>query len=182
MHTDINTICKIDGTIINNNEDIANEVLDLYGNLMGNANDSLVDIDIMDMREGPQLNCDQRRMMISHVTESEIIKALMDIGDLKAPGINGFGAKFYKASLNTVKYDLVVTSLDFFDNERMYVAFNTTLVTPIPKTNAVKTIKDYRPISCCTTFYKIISRVLTCRMSDVMNSIINQSQVAFVPG
>lgn len=96
MYTDINTICKTDA-------DISNEVLELYGNLIGKANDNLVDIDIMAMREGPQLNYDQKRMMISPVTESEIIKALMDIGDLKALGIIGFSAKFYKASLNTVK-------------------------------------------------------------------------------
>lgn len=125
------------------------------------------------MREGPQLNFGQRRMFVSHVTEYEIIKALMDIGDLKSPNVDGFGATFYKAFMSTVKQDIVVVALDFFDNERTYIAFNTTLVTLIPKSNVVKTIKDYKPISCCTTFYKIISKTLTCMMGVMMNIIIN---------
>jgi hypothetical protein len=45
----------------------------------------------------------------------------------------------------------------------MYSAVNSTLVTLIPKHSAAKTIKEYRPISCCTTIFKVISKILTKR-------------------
>lgn len=59
---------------------------------------------------------------------------------------------------------------------------NTTLITLIPKSSTANTIRDYSPISCCTTLYKIISKVLTIRMSSVMSDLVNEAQVAFVPG
>ncbi|KAI5437077.1 hypothetical protein KIW84_023265 [Lathyrus oleraceus] len=80
----------------------------------------------------------KQRILVAHVTEPEIIKALMDIGDLKYPSIDGFGAKFYKASLSTVKQDIFDVVMDFFVNDRLYATFNITLVTLIPKGSVVK--------------------------------------------
>jgi hypothetical protein len=64
-----------------------------------------------------------------------------------------------------------------FDNGRLYKAANCTLVTLIPKTKEAKRIKEYRPISCCSTIYKIISKVLTKRMGEVMTSIVGQTKL-----
>ncbi|KAI5394549.1 hypothetical protein KIW84_061265 [Lathyrus oleraceus] len=55
----------------------------LYGNLMGKANDNLYGIDIATMGEGPQLSNEKEWMLETHVNESETVKALKDIGDLK---------------------------------------------------------------------------------------------------
>lgn len=71
--------------------------------------------------------------------------------------------------------------MDFFHNNKMYHAIYSTSVILISKGNEGRTIKDIRPISCCTIIYKIISKILTCRMDVVMATTINQSQSAFVP-
>ncbi|CAL5187247.1 unnamed protein product [Lathyrus oleraceus] len=60
--------------------------------------------------------------------------------------------------------------------------FNRTLVTLIPKHNQERTIREYKPISCCTIVYKIISKVMATRLSRVLSNIISRSQAAFVPG
>jgi hypothetical protein len=72
--------------------------------------------------------------------------------------------------------------MEFFYENNIYSAINSTLVTLIPKHSAAKTIKEYSLISCCTTIFKIISKILTMRLCKVMSSIINISQAAFVPG
>ncbi|MCI25799.1 hypothetical protein A2U01_0046990, partial [Trifolium medium] len=108
--------------------------------------------------------------------------ALQSIGDLKSPGIDGYGAYFFKKAWKIVKPDVLGAVHDFFDNGRLYKAANCTLVTLIPKSKEAKRIKEYRPISCCSTIYKIISKVLTNRMGEVMASIVGQNQAAFVPG
>lgn len=64
----------------------------------------------------------------------------------------------------------------------MYEPINTSLVILIPKNQEAKYARDYRPISCCTTIYKVISKVLTTRLSRVIKNIVHQSQAAFVPG
>ncbi|CAI8588216.1 unnamed protein product [Vicia faba] len=63
----------------------------------------------------------------------------------------------------------------------MYKAINCTFISLIPKTDNAKYIKDYRSISVCTIMHKVISKVMTRRMSKVLGSIINNCQSAFVP-
>lgn len=69
----------------------------------------------------------------------------------------------------------------FFKNERMYKAVNCTLVTLIPKLAGACTMQEMRPISCCTTLYKIISKILTNRLSQVINYVVDEFQSAFLP-
>jgi hypothetical protein len=64
----------------------------------------------------------------------------------------------------------------------MYRAVNCSLVTLIPKHNGAKEIKDYRPIACCSTLYKIISKILANRLSKVLGTIVGENKSAFVKG
>lgn len=168
--TEMTSICHEDGTILYNQDDIGMEILGFYGNLIGKANEDLIGIDLVAMKGGPQLTNDQRSMLVRPISEHEILQALKDIGDLKAPGVNGFGDKFFKVSWHIIKQDVIAVVIEFFNHNRIYHAINSTLVSLIPKGDAGKNVKDFRPISYCTTIYKIISKILTSR---VMNSIIN---------
>ncbi|XP_058755140.1 uncharacterized protein LOC131628305 [Vicia villosa] len=59
---------------------------------------------------------------------------------------------------------------------------NCALLTLIPKFPAAKHVKDLRPIACCTTLYKVISKILTNRLSKVIDTVVDYSQPAFIPG
>lgn len=63
----------------------------------------------------------------------------------------------------------------------MLFAMNCSLVILIPKTREAVTIKDTRTVACCTTIYKIISKILIARLGEVINSVIHENQFAFVP-
>ncbi|KAK2357064.1 hypothetical protein QL285_094373 [Trifolium repens] len=178
----LRAIYKEDGTLLTNHEDIEQEVLQLYGNLMGKADDNLRGIDIVAMRTGPQIPSDQRELLITPITEGEIYTSLKSIGDLKAPGLDGYDAHFFKSTWSIIKKDFLAAVWEFFYENSMYSVVNSTLVTLIPKHSAAKTIKEYRPISCCTTIFKVISKILTMRLSRVLGTIISTSQAAFVPG
>ena len=77
---------------------------------------------------------------------------------------------------------MTVAVKEFFEHGRMYMVVSCTLVTLVPKHDETKTIPEYRPIAGCTTLYKIISKILTMRLSKVMQDIVGRSQAAFVPG
>lgn len=116
------------------------------------------------------------------MTEGEVKKALKGINDIVAPGIDGFESKFCKATWNIIGKDIMMVVEEFFEKGMLYKASNRTLVTLIPNTSNSEMIKDFRPISCRTTLYKIISKVLETKLGKVLRSIIHVSQEAFMQG
>lgn len=72
--------------------------------------------------------------------------------------------------------------MDFFAHGRLNQGFNCSIVALIPKSNMAMSVKDYKPISCCTIIYKIISKILNCRQGEVMQTLVNKNQAPFVKG
>lgn len=75
---------------------------------------------------------------------------------MKTPGIDGYGAKFYKAYWHIIKIDVIDVIQEFFPKGKLFRAFNSTIVTLTPKHARAVTHREFRPIAGCTTFYKII--------------------------
>lgn len=96
--------------------------------------------------------------------------------------MDGYGAKIFKVSWKIIKTNVTNVVLEFFEKESMFKVVNSTLVTLMPKTSNVIMVKEFRPISCCTTIYKIIYKIMTTRLSKVLRSIIDDSHASFVPG
>ena len=57
---------------------------------------------------------------------------------------------------------------------------NKTFLALIPKCSKLESMKDFRPISLVGSMYKIIAKVLYNRLKGVMDSIIGETQMAFV--
>ncbi|GJX90807.1 RNA-directed DNA polymerase, eukaryota, reverse transcriptase zinc-binding domain protein [Tanacetum coccineum] len=92
--------------------------------------------------------------MVNSVNEKEIKEALFDIDDQKAPGSDGFSAKFFKSD-----WDIIGNEL-----------------------NTPNKVFDYRPIACCNVMYKCISKILTNRIKRVLGKLVDENQSAFIPG
>ena len=52
----------------------------------------------------------------------------------------------------------------------------------IPKEQDATVIQKFRPISLVDCCYKIISKILTTRLTDIMDDIVDRSQTAFMKG
>lgn len=61
----------------------------------------------------------------------------------------------------------------------MLTAVNSTILTLVPKKPGATKVADYRPISCCTTLYKTISKLLVA-MKPLLPDIILPNQTAFI--
>ncbi|GAA0168337.1 hypothetical protein LIER_40544 [Lithospermum erythrorhizon] len=59
---------------------------------------------------------------------------------------------------------------------------NSTGLTLIPKVENPQSMKEFRPITCCNTLYKIISTILVARVKRILEGIICMQQTAYVPG
>ncbi|XP_019257824.1 PREDICTED: uncharacterized protein LOC109236049 [Nicotiana attenuata] len=134
------------------------------------------------MKEGPTLTQQQQEEPIAEVTYQEIDQALKGIGGDKAPGIDGYSAEFFKKAWLITKEEVYAAVKDFFHTGKMFQAINCTTLTLIPKVANPVTIKDFRPIACCTVLYKLISKVIAGRLQKVMPHIISEAQAGFIPG
>lgn len=71
---------------------------------------------------------------------------------------------------------------EFFTLGKLHKAINFTTVTLLPKVPNPSSIKEYRPIACCTVLYKLIAKVLASRIQSVIASVISNAQAGFIPG
>lgn len=59
---------------------------------------------------------------------------------------------------------------------------NSTVVNLIPKIQNATSVKDYRPVACCSIVYKMISTIVTNRLQFVTGNIVHCAQAGFIPG
>lgn len=70
----------------------------------------------------------------------------------------------------------------FFERAEIPNEINETLVTLIPKVPHPESINQFRPISCCTFLYKVISKIFVARLKDAMPDLISPMQSGFIQG
>jgi hypothetical protein len=116
-------------------------------------------------------------------TMLEIIATLKDMGPLKSPGPDGFGACFYQTYWTVVGEEVSQVILSFLNGRGgLDCSINFTHIVLIPKVEKPADASDFQPISLCNVLYKLLSKVLAKRLKKVLPEIISKSQSAFLPG
>ncbi|XP_071680173.1 uncharacterized protein [Lolium perenne] len=115
-------------------------------------------------------------------SEKEISDALFQIGPLKAPGPDGFPARFLQRNWDLLKSEVVLAVQRFFEDGLMPDEVNDTTIVLIPKKNDPGELKDFRPISLCNVIFKVVSKCLVNRLRPLLQDIIAPMQSAFIPG
>lgn len=178
----IRVLYKTDGSKVQNQQGIKDEVVRFYRSLMGTAANSLPMVDMNIVERGPLLSVDHKRSLCEAVTAEEVKRALFDMDPLKSPGADGFNVYFFQQCWSIIGSSVVVAISDFFLFGKIPHQVNCTIVSLIPKIKNAAHVKDFRPIACCTILYKIISKILANRMQIILPDIINDSQSAFIKG
>ncbi|KAL0355542.1 UNVERIFIED_CONTAM: hypothetical protein Sradi_4001100 [Sesamum radiatum] len=120
--------------------------------------------------------------LIAEVTDAEIKGALFDISEDSAPGPDGYSSAFFKSAWSEIGGHVCDAVREFFHSGRILKQINSTLLVLIPKMQLPTRVSDFRPIACCNVLYKVITKVLICRLQRVLYMLIDPAQTAFVPG
>lgn len=169
-----------DGTWAENNEQIHKEINEFFKGLYekdGEVNPQPL-LDLFPRKVEDYMN----EALTKPFTETEVSDALFQIGPLKAPGPDGYPARFFQRNWAVLKEEVIQGVLNFCADGIMPEGVNETTIVLIPKGNEPQCIKDYRPISLCNVIYKVISKLLVNRLRPFLDDLISESQSAFVPG
>ena len=79
-----------------------------------------------------------------------------------------------------VRGEVSAAVLYFFQKNYMHPAFNSTIVSLVPKSNNPNSIRDFRPISCCSVIYKCITKILANRLKEFLPAVVGKNQCSFV--
>jgi hypothetical protein len=120
--------------------------------------------------------------LMKEFTEKEISDALFQIGPLKAPGPDGFPARFFQRNWAALKSDVIRAVKRFFQDGTMPEGVNETTIVLIPKSNEACELKDFRPISLCNVVYKVVAKCIINRLRPMLQGLISHNQSAFIPG
>ena len=121
-------------------------------------------------------------MLNKAISHEEIKEVIFSINDAKAPGPDGFSSRFFKAAWDIIGSDVCDAVSSFFESGSMLLEINCTIIALVPKVPNPGCMHDYRPISCCNTIYKCISKIIAARIKQCIPDIISPSQSAFVQG
>ncbi|KAK2637505.1 hypothetical protein Ddye_032297 [Dipteronia dyeriana] len=97
-----------------------------------------------------------------------------------APRPDGLNLNFVKANWGVIKDNLMKFVQEFQKNGDIVKDLNKTFIALIPKSVHPETLKDFRPINLVSSMYKILAKVLANRLKTVMDSLVDESQMAFV--
>lgn len=109
-------------------------------------------------------------------------QALKQMKTDTAPGPDGFTVSFYRAFWPQLR-DQFKEMLDLLFEGRLDLwRINYGVISLIPKVKDANTIKAFRPICLLNVCFKLITKILTNRLTLVAHNVIGESQTAFIPG
>lgn len=120
--------------------------------------------------------------LLGPVTEEEVKLAIFNMHPDKAPGPDGMTPAFFQKNWQVIGKDVVQVIRHFFENGAIPDHINDTNIVLIPKKKHPTSISDMRPIALCNVSMKIITKVIANRLKGVLDSVISDTQSAFLPG
>lgn len=131
---------------------------------------------------GPVLTLEQQVSLIKPFTTEDVRIAMFNIDSTKNPGSDGFSSGFFKDTWSDLGTTISAAVIKFFHECSLPTQLCHTLITLLPKVENACHPRDYRPIACCQTLYKVISKMLCFRLAKILPTLIGNQQGAFVQG
>jgi hypothetical protein len=142
----------------------------------------------------------QKAAMAKRLEEHKVEGAIRLAPPSKAAGLDGLPAELWKELANehaeaekkrgpesspTQPNITKILTKVYNDIERNGIVagtdFNEGWLCPIFKKNEQSEIANYRPITVLSTDYKIMTKAITMRLTEVVGSIVNTDQAGFIP-
>ena len=130
----------------------------------------------------PQLSHNAQSSCETSLTTAELEKALKSMENNKSPGFDGLTTNFYKHFWPILGPKLTQVFNFAFNNGTLTSTQRRGIITLLFKKGDRTHLKNWRPITLLTTDYKILTKTLANRLTNVLSGIIHTDQTACIPG
>ncbi|KAL2505620.1 Uncharacterized protein Adt_21241 [Abeliophyllum distichum] len=131
----------------------------------------------------PRLVSDEDNLQLNQTpTLTEVREAIFSIDPDSVTGPDGFSSHFFQVCCDIVSEDVFQVVLDFFVGGHLPKGFAATSIVLLPKRDNACRWSEFRPISLCTLFNKLITKLMNSRLSTLLPQIISAPQSGFISG
>jgi Reverse transcriptase (RNA-dependent DNA polymerase) len=109
----------------------------------------------------------------------ELNEALKEANSKSAPGLDGYSTRIIKKFWHIFGSPTFNCTIECFEEKSLTEFFGAAQIRLIPKKGDTDKIKNWRPISLLSNFYKLISRAVNNRLKKVVNRVLSRAQKGF---
>lgn len=114
------------------------------------------------------------------VTLEEVRKVLGSLAKEKIPGPNGWTVEFFQHFFEFMGEDILRAVEESRSKAIFPKKLNETFIALIPKLDRPEGFTDYWPISLCNALYKLVSKIIACRIKPFLAKFISMEQFRFL--
>uniref|UniRef100_A0A8K9V8C7 Reverse transcriptase domain-containing protein n=1 Tax=Oncorhynchus mykiss TaxID=8022 RepID=A0A8K9V8C7_ONCMY len=131
--------------------------------------------------ELPTISEEQRPLLNAPITKEEIMFAIKNLQNGKAPGPDGFCSEFYKEFHGLILEPLRDMFNHSFSNDQLPQTLREANISLIlKKGKCPESCSSYRPISLLNVDRKLLSKILATRLEDSLPLIVKGDQTGFI--
>ncbi|XP_071902759.1 uncharacterized protein [Coffea arabica] len=178
-HQMIHRIKKSNGVWVDTNDDIATEAITYFSDFFTGSSESSSDMQHLI----PTIISEEDNEKLEKIPSiEEVYRVVSSMDGDSAAGPDGFTGKFFTFAWEVIAQDVYNAILSFFCGAELPRFITSTSIVLIPKIPNPQDFSQYRPISLCNFFNKLLSRILADRVAYVLPKIISPQQTGFVKG
>ena len=178
----ISSVYDLNGTEVSSQEEIEKAHVDFYSCLFSEEPVGVALQDDLLSSLQCELSSDQASSCEGQMTLDEMTFALKKMNSNKASGPDGLSVEFYVKFWDRLGPYLCRVLYAYYHAGEMCESMKTSNTRVIFKKGDRKNLKNWRPISLLNVNYKICSKVLSLRLSKVLEFIVDPDQTCSVPG
>lgn len=133
--------------------------MDYFQNLLGTSSNDYPGYDDLAYYLSKHISSQHVSVMEASILDGEILFVLKSMKKNKSLAPDGFNVNFFLQCWDIICYDFTFVVTYFFNIGHLPNGINATTIALIPKTENPSSMSDFRPISCCNTIYKCISKI-----------------------
>ena len=170
---------KCNNKVITNETKIANAFNDFFVTIGTNTAASIPNVPILP--EVHLKNRNQFNLILTHVSEEEIIEIIRNLDVNKGNGPSSIPTKLLQSIVDLIIFPLCKIINISFTTGKFPNAIKIAKVIPIHKKDSTQDVNNYRPISLLSTFSKILEKLMHKRLYNFLeiHGILYESQFGF---